>query len=50
MRRKFPMRAIEPGQAVELMAMVHMGTESKHSVRLHWEDANGANKELDVTL
>lgn len=51
-RRKFPMRVIEPGQAVELMAMVHMQTKSRHSVRLHWEDANGANqvKELDVTL
>jgi len=45
---KFPMEHIEPGQAVELIAAVHMQTKRKHAIRLKWSDPNGEEREKDV--
>lgn len=45
---KFPMEHIDPGQAVELMAAVHMQTKRKHAIRLRWSDPNGGEREKDV--
>ena len=35
---KFPLESLEKYQSVELIAAVHMGTKSKHVIRLIWED------------
>lgn len=36
----FPMEHIDPGQAVELIAAVHMQTKRKYAIRLKWSDPN----------
>jgi len=36
--RKFPLEALDPFQSVELIAAVHMGSKSKHEVKLIWSD------------
>lgn len=44
---KFPLELLEKYQAVELIAMVHMGTKSKQIIRLVWEDdAHDYNEKL----
>lgn len=43
--RKFPLESLEPFQSVELIAAVHMGTKSKHEVKLLWEDDHSAANE-----
>jgi hypothetical protein len=43
--RKFPLESLEPFQSVELIAAVHMGTKSKHEVKLLWEDEHSAANE-----
>ena len=50
--RKFPMRALEPGQSVGLAAVVHMQTDPKHLVHLRWKNADGSEeqKEVEVTI
>jgi|SRR5690554_4561243 len=45
---KFPMEHIDPGQAVELIAAVHMGTKRKHAIRLTWNDPGGPERVKDV--
>jgi glycosyltransferase involved in cell wall biosynthesis len=35
---KFPLEAIEPHHSVELIAVVHNGTKSKHVLKLLWSD------------
>lgn len=45
---KFPMEHIDPGQAVELIAAVHMQTKRKHAIRLRWSDPNGEEREKAV--
>ena len=35
---KFPLESMEKFQSVELIASVHMGTKSKHVIRIVWED------------
>lgn len=45
---KFPMEHIEPGQVVELVAAVHMGTKRKHAIRLTWTDPRGSERVKDV--
>jgi len=35
---KFPMETLETHQSVELIAAVHMGTKSKHAIKLSWAD------------
>ncbi len=45
---KFPMEHIDPGQAVELTAFVHMQTKRKHAIRLRWSDPEGEEREKDV--
>lgn len=45
---KFPMEHIDPGQAVDLIATVHMGTKRKHSIRLKWVDPGGLERVKDV--
>jgi hypothetical protein len=50
--RKFPMRALEPGQSVDLIAGVHSQTAAKHEVNLRWTNADGTEqqKSTEVTL
>jgi len=44
---KFPMESLERHQSVELIAVVHMQTKTKHVVRLIWEDdAQSYNEKL----
>lgn len=44
---KFPLESLEKLQSVELIAAVHMGTKSKHVIRLVWEDdAHDHNEKL----
>ncbi|WP_432452601.1 hypothetical protein ACRRS0_16560 [Agarivorans sp. QJM3NY_29] len=44
---KFPLESLEKFQSVELIAAVHMGTKSKHVIRLVWEDdAHDHNEKL----
>lgn len=49
---KFPMRTLEPGQSVELLAMVHMQTKAKHLVHLSWENPDGSEqtKQMEITI
>ncbi len=42
---KFPMETIEPGQSIELIAAVHLGTKRKHAIRLFWIDSDGNEQE-----
>ena len=50
LRDKFPMELIEPGQAVELIASVHLGTKRKHAIGLRWKDAGGQEREKVVRV
>lgn len=43
--RKFPLEILEPHHTVELIAAVHMGSKSKHEVRLRWEDDSSSTNE-----
>lgn len=43
--RKFPLEVLEPHHSVELIAAVHMGSKSKHEVRLRWEDEFSSSNE-----
>lgn len=44
---KFPLESMEKFQSVELIASVHMGTKSKHVIRIVWEDdAHNHNEKL----
>jgi glycosyltransferase involved in cell wall biosynthesis len=43
--QKFPLEALEPFHSVELIASVHMGSKSKHEVRLRWADAYSETNE-----
>ncbi|EMB2851854.1 TPA: hypothetical protein NIJ57_005121 [Pseudomonas aeruginosa] len=49
---KFPLQLLDVHQAVELIAAVHLGTKSKHLVKLEWDDGRTgrAAKELWATL
>lgn len=51
-KSKFPLQLLDVHQSVELIASVHLGTKSKHLVRLEWEDGRPGRveKELWVTL
>lgn len=46
--RKFPMEALEPHQSVELIASIHLGSKSKHTIRLSWSDEASASNEKTV--
>lgn len=35
---KFPLELLEPAHGVELIALVHLGSASKHEVTLRWSD------------
>lgn len=48
--RKFPLEVLDRLQAVELIAAVHMGTKSKHTVRLTWSDDSSETNEKTVYL
>jgi hypothetical protein len=45
---KFPMELIEPGQAVELIAIVHSGTKRKYAIDLRWKDVGGQERKKMV--
>ncbi|MCO7575748.1 MULTISPECIES: hypothetical protein [Pseudomonas chlororaphis group] len=49
---KFPLQLLDVHQSLELVAAVHMGTKSKHLVKLEWEDGRTSRveKELWATL
>lgn len=42
---KFPLESLEPFQSVELIAAVHIGSKSKHEVKLLWEDDHSKTNE-----
>lgn len=42
---KFPLESMEKFQSVELIASVHMGTKSKHVIRIVWEDDTHSHNE-----
>lgn len=52
LQSKFPLQLLDVHQSVELIAAVHLGTKSKHLVKLEWEDgrADRIEKELWATL
>lgn len=44
---KFPLEILEMHQSVELIAAVHMGTKSKHPIKLFWsDDFSGTNEKV----
>jgi hypothetical protein len=45
---KFPMESIEPGQAVELTAVMTMRSKAKHEIHLKWQDADGKKREKTI--
>ena len=49
---KFPLERLDKFQSVELIAVVHMQTKSKHVIRLRWQDEAQDNNEkiLYITL
>lgn len=44
-REKFPMESMEPGQTVELIAAVMLGSKRKLTVHLSWQDVGGEERE-----
>lgn len=45
--RKFPLESLDPFQSVEIIAAVHMGSKSKHEVKLLWADGHSeANEKI----
>lgn len=48
--RKFPLEVLDRLQAVELIAAVHMGIKSKHTIRLTWSDDFRETNEKTVYL
>lgn len=49
---KFPLQLLDVHQSVELIVAVHLGTKSKHLVKLEWEDGrvDRIEKELWANL
>lgn len=45
---KFPLESLDTHQSVELIAAVHMGTKSKHVIKLVWADEFSQNNEKTV--
>lgn len=45
---KFPLEALDTHQSVELIAAVHMGTRSKHTIKLIWSDGLSQHNEKTV--
>jgi len=45
---KFPLEILDTHQSVEIIAAVHMGTKSKHPVKLVWSDDFSASNEKVV--
>ena len=45
---KFPLETLDTHQSVELIASVHMGTKSKHAIKLCWADDLGPANEKVV--
>jgi hypothetical protein len=45
---KFPLEVLETHQSVELIAAVHLGTKSKHTIQLVWDDDAGTDNEKTV--
>lgn len=43
--RKFPLETLDRHQSVELIAAVHMGSKSKHVIKLVWDDESGNDNE-----
>lgn len=47
---KFPLASLEVHQNVELFAIIHNQTPTKHLLRIHWTDVSGDAQTKDVTL
>jgi len=47
---KFPMPRLEPFQAVELIAAVHMGSPRRMDIKLLWDDPSGNDREKIMTV
>ena len=47
---KFPLQTLEPFQAVELLATIHMGSPSKMDLTFTWNDASGDDRKKIVTV
>jgi len=47
---KFPMEKMESGQKVDVIAATSMGSPSKHSIRLKWEDDQGKKFKKDALI
>lgn len=45
---KFPLEALDTHQSVELVAAVHSGTKSKHTIKLCWADDFSSSNEKVV--
>jgi hypothetical protein len=45
---KFPLEVLEPAHGVELHALVHMGSRSKHEITLRWSDDLSRTNEKTV--
>jgi hypothetical protein len=46
---KFPLSLLEPQQAVELIAAVHMQSPRKMQIKIKWDDASDRNREKLLT-
>jgi hypothetical protein len=47
---KFPLESLEPQQGVDLIALVFLGSQSKHPTTLRWDDDAGSGHEKTVYL
>lgn len=45
---KFPLELLEPAHGVELLALVHLGSRSKHEITLRWSDEFSDSNEKTV--
>lgn len=50
MTRKFPLEALEPQQSVDVLASVHLGSDSKHVARFRWIDGLSDSNEKQIYL
>ena len=46
--QKFPLETLETQQSVELLAVISMGTKSKHAIKLIWSDDHRERNEKVV--
>ena len=47
---RFPLQILDPHQAVDLVAFVHMETKGKHAVKIRWSDDAQSENEKTVYI